>query len=1401
MECLAELIGESAAIRALREQIRQLVAHQGRSGRLPPILLQGETGTGKGLLARLIHRAGPRAGAPFVDVNCAAIPETLLEAELFGFEKGAFTDARQAKRGLFQAAHGGTLFLDEVSLLPEALQAKLLTALEERAIRPLGATRRVLVDIAIVAATNTVLSDGVRERRFREDLFHRLAVLTLTLPPLRERPEDILLLADRFLRRECADYGLPPRTLSADAQSALVAYAWPGNVRELSNVIERAALLSGSHVITAETLGLPLGPPASAAGPEPGEAGQPLDERIARIERHHVLDALREAEGNVSRAARRLGVPRHWLRYRVERDRLFEPRHRASPGALRHPGATSPTAASVPAGIARSFDAHWERRHVAFVRVDVVRSPGDSAPEVAKLLAVVSERIESFGGLVQEVGPSTVSAVFGLEPVENAPVVAGLAAVAVLKAFERLRRSQASGPATVVALDVAAVMVGRVNGIPQVNAKDRHGVWRRLDALLARTDPDTITVGQAAVPFLDRRFDLGANGPGIAGEPGRRLMLHRSGAFGLGARHLSPFVGRTPELAMLAERWDQVERGAGQVVCVVGEPGVGKSRFVYELTRAKEIRNWCVLHGSAVSTAGATPWFAIRELLKRHLGIDDSDTPPDVHEKVVVAMQARSLDADAQPLLALLDVPVDDPGWHRLDPSQRRQRTFESLLRLLTWECEQHPLLVLIEDFHWSDSDTRGFLDALVERLPTAAILLVTTCRPGFRHTWSSRTYYTQLRLDGLSPANAGELLHALLGDDSTLADLKRVLIARTDGNPLFLEESVRELVETGALSGRPGAHTLAIPLSTLDVPATVQAILAVRVDRLPGEDRRLLQTAAVIGRDVPVALLEAVAELEPADLRAGLGRLRAAEFLYESSRPLELEYTFKHALTQEVACQSVPEDRRRAVHRRVMEAIERQYAGRLTEQAERLGHHALAGEAWDKAVGYLRQAGAKAFDRGSDREALAWFARALDALAHLPERRESFELSIDLRFDLRHVLTRLGEFNGVFDRLREAASLAERMGDRYRLAWASLYLGNYFHYRGEHVQTVEAATRALDLATFLGDDRLEITSHLYLGSAHWALGNLHQASELLRLGAHATGGALARERFGLASFASVLFRETLALCLPELDHFEEAIAIGLEAVQLARELSEPWGESMSVAAVGNAYLLKGEFDLALRELERAFTICRAAGLRYPSLVVAGLLARAYVHSGRSAEAITLLEEALTIAAATQLLLSQPTLSRALGEAYLAMGRPGDALASATRALDLARAQKARAVEAWTLHLLGEIHSSSDPPEGAPARAAYYDSMALAEERGMRPLVGRCHLGLGILYRRADGAVMGLEHLTTALAMFREMGMPFWAHKAQSELACLGSPPPTRPATITTAIIPGEAAAPHTGPA
>jgi len=401
------------------------------------------------------------------------------------------------------------------------------------------------------------------------------------------------------------------------------------------------------------------------------------------------------------------------------------------------------------------------------------------------------------------------------------------------------------------------------------------------------------------------------------------------------------------------------------------------------------------------------PYLPVIDLLKAYFQLEERDDGRRIREKLTGRLLTLDpvLGPTVPAFLALLEVPVEDPAWQALDPPQRRQRTLDALKRLLLRESQVQPLLLVFENLHWIDAETQAFLDGLVESLPAARLLLLVNYRPEYQHGWGHKTSYTQLRLDPLPPASAAALLHSLLGDDAGLELLTQRLIERTQGNPFFLEESVRTLVETQVLVGEPGAYRLARALPSIQVPATVQAVLAARIDRLPPEEKQLLQTAAVIGTEVPLTLLQTMAEVPEAPLRLGLTHLQAAEFLYETHLFPEIEYTFKHALTQQVAYETLLQERRRVLHARIVEALETLAGERIAEQVERLAHHALRGEMWDKALVYGRQAGEKAVARSAYREAVGSFEQALSALGHLPETRETCEQAIDLRLALRSSL------------------------------------------------------------------------------------------------------------------------------------------------------------------------------------------------------------------------------------------------------------------------------------------------------------------------------------------------------------------------------------------------------------
>ena len=595
MTPLAELIGNSPGMTAVRDKVTRLLQQLGEGRRQPPILIQGETGTGKTVLARAMHRASARRDGPFVSLNCSAIPETLLESELFGHERGAFTGADKARPGYFQQAHRGTLFLDEIALMSDKLQAKVLTAIEDKDVRRVGSTRSELVDVWVVAASNADLATLTRDRRFREDLYQRLAVVTLWLPPLRDRGGDILLLAEHFLDHACRTYGLASRTLDAGARAALVAYHWPGNIRELANVMERAVLFADDPVISSTTLGLP-----AARADEPRTDRMGLKDELINVERERLLETLREEDWNLSRAAKRLGIPRNTLRHRLKKLGLLD-ELRESKGADAADVSRSRSAAEEP----MPTETRREPRRLALLRAELVPTSPDRALPAGRSIDLAIDKVQVFGGRIEERSPTGVLASFGLEPVEDAPERAAHTAVALEKAAERAR-AEGEAVAVNLAIHVGRFEVGFGSGPAVIDLDGMREARRVLDALLG-ADRDMIVVSEAAVALLERRFELVPLPVAHGSGPRAYRLVGRAQPAESGGRRMAAFVGRRHNLELLESHLAAAMRGQGQVIGIVGDAGIGKSRLVAEFRERLAGRDVTYLEGACASYASAIP--------------------------------------------------------------------------------------------------------------------------------------------------------------------------------------------------------------------------------------------------------------------------------------------------------------------------------------------------------------------------------------------------------------------------------------------------------------------------------------------------------------------------------------------------------------------------------------------------------------------------------------------------------------------------------------------------------------------------------------------------------------------------------------------------------------------------
>jgi class 3 adenylate cyclase/predicted ATPase len=809
------------------------------------------------------------------------------------------------------------------------------------------------------------------------------------------------------------------------------------------------------------------------------------------------------------------------------------------------------------------------------------------------------------------------------------------------------------------------------------------------------------------------------------------------------ARGLTRFVGRTTEFETLCQALERAGAGRGQVVALVGEPGVGKSRLFWEFTHSRRTVDWLILESGSVSYGKATAYLPVIDLLKAYFAIEDRDDVRKIREKVTGKLLTldKSLEATLPAFLTLLDVTVEDAQWQNLDPPQRRQRTLEVIKRLLLRESQVQPLLVVIEDLHWIDSETQALLNSLIESLPTARLLLLVNYRPEYEHGWGSKMYYTQLRVDPLPPESAGELLATLLGNDESLASLRQLLIQRTEGNPFFIEESIRTLVESKLLVGERGNYRLAGPIESTQVPATVQAVLAARIDRLPPEEKRLLQSAAVIGKDVPLSLLQAIADQSEEDLRGGLTRLQAAEFLYETSLFPEVEYTFKHALTHEVAYGSLLQERRRILHIRIVEAIERFYPERLSEHVEVLAHHASRGELWDKAVEYFHQAGEKSAARSANRQAIASFEQALDALKHLPESRRTLEQAINIRVDLGPALTATSNFSApkVEENYTRARELCERFGETPQLFPVLWGLARMHDNRGELRVGRGLGEQLLSLAQRAQDPALLLEAHHEL----WA--NLSARGELVSAHSHMEQGIALYDpqkhrdhafRYG-GHDPGVCCRYQAAEVLWLLGYPDQALRRSQNSLTLARELSH--ATTMSVALSWTAWFdqVRGEKQSLQARIDEGMAVATEQGSLMRRAQATFLQGWLLVEEGHDKTGIAQMFK-IFVAEQDRALSGRFHIREAalLGEAYRRTGQNVEGLNVVNDAIARTQQTECRYYDAELNRIKGELLLQQATADEREAEACFQNALKVARGQSAKSLELRAVMSLCRLWQK-----------------------------------------------------------------
>jgi predicted ATPase len=793
----------------------------------------------------------------------------------------------------------------------------------------------------------------------------------------------------------------------------------------------------------------------------------------------------------------------------------------------------------------------------------------------------------------------------------------------------------------------------------------------------------------------------------------------------------------------------QVHTGRGQAVGIVGDPGIGKSRLLTALRQALADRALTYLEGRCLSYRQGTPLHLVRALLRQVCALPEEAPPAALTTQVHQCLQEMALDVadDAQYLLHLLGVPGAADGLLTLSPHALATRTLAIFLQLLLRKSQQVPLVIAVEDLHWIDATSEAWLTALVDQLAGAPVLLLGTYRPGYRPPWLDKSYATQLALQPLPPRDSRRIVHTIVGRDQVPAPLVQRLLARADRNPFVLEELAYTVLEHGA------------ERAPWPMPETIQAVLTARIDHLPPTAKRVLHLAAVLGKDVPLALLEAMAALPPPTLLQGLQHLQAAEFLALTHLLPAPAYTFKHALTQEVAYTSLLPGTRQAYHQRLAEVLTTQCPDLGASQPELVAHHSMEAGLQAQAVGYWHQADQYAVQRSAHVEAIQHFTRGLEALAALPGTPAHTEHELRLRMALGASLMTTQGFASpeAADAYARAYELCQALGESPWLLPVLQGLWRWYFVRGELCQAQALAEQLLAVPQPQHDPARQIGGHNALGLSLFVRGELMPArTHLEHVLTHYDPQQPHTLAFLYGQDPGVVGLTHAAVVLWMLGYPEQAVQRSQEALSLARTLAHPFSLAFTLAQVAFLHQLRREYAEARALAEEVITLAATQG--FPLLVAAGTIQQGWarVWQEHDAEGIAQMSQGIAAWRATGAALHLPRALATLAEAQAQAGRIEDGLTVLAEAFRLVEAHEERYYAAELHRLMGTLLLRRSIDHHAEAEPCFHQALAIARQQQARLLELRATVSLGRLWHQQGQHDAARRMLTEVCGWFTE---------------------------------------------
>ncbi|MBI5651805.1 MAG: AAA family ATPase [Chloroflexi bacterium] len=1020
-----------------------------------------------------------------------------------------------------------------------------------------------------------------------------------------------------------------------------------------------------------------------------------------------------------------------------------------------------------------------ERKQVTALFVDV---PGFTAvgdqldPEqihqlMNRYFELIQTQVQRYEGAINQILGDRILAVFGApRAYEDHAQRATLAALDIQRALadyqNQAREHWGIEFRVRMGLNTGLVLFGSIGDNPRLDYTATGDAVNLAFRMMSLAAPGQIVIAEDTFKMIGGLFEtefLGAKTLKGKTRPIKSYLVkraHRRTRFDVVMeRGLTPFVGHAKELTLLRDRFAEAKAGRGQIVFLMGDPGIGKSRLLIEFRRALESENLTWLTGRCISFGNSMAYLPHIDIAKQNFHITDEDDDATIRTKIERGTLA--LGEELRPHIPyfnyLLSANPVDQSILKMDAQARRLKIFDALRAVALKGAQVKPLVLIIEDLQWIDKTSEEVLLFLADSIVAARVLLILTYRTGYQNPFGERTYSTRLALAALSNDESIRLAEGALATRGLPVELRELVIRKAEGNPFFVEEVIKSLLETRALEKQNGSYALMKPLAAINVPDTIQDVIMARIDRLAHSPKRALQFASVIGREFAARLLDRISDLKT-ELDPSLHHLKTHELIYETSFFPELAYIFKHAMTHDVAYNSLPILRRKELHSGVGNAIEELYAERLPEYFETLGYHYEHGEAWIKALHFLFKAAQKAQQVYANRESLDHYARAVAICERLGETVEP-ETRIQVYAGKAAVHFILSEFRPAIDAYQRVLQLARQIHDREKEADALAQIGFCNFYLHDYQQSLEYATQAKTIATELGSQRVLATAWLVTGLLYAVTGKVVESKndyeQALQFGESAD-----------AKPVQVITRHFLGMVYNWLGIYESSTQIHSRGVGIAQENNLPypqlivlWGSSVSAGS-------RGEYDRAIDCLRQGLALSARVGDKVFKCRMLNTLGWVYLELYALARAIQYNQEGVDLATVIKVapeLLRNAELN--LGDAYLFLENWAQAQYWLEKVYrdSQERDKWGEVFMKWryyqhACHSLGELRLNQGDVASAHALAA--ECLKIAEATASRKYIVKAKRLMSQVLLTENKYDPAEELLNHALALAQEIGNP-----------------------------------------